>query len=68
MSAKRFKRGSDLRADVDWFEEVQNLRSKVQGPDGEQSDFCLVHQAVEGRVLIPRPDAGGAGNDAPPVV
>ncbi|MCX6922870.1 MAG: hypothetical protein NT154_06615 [Verrucomicrobia bacterium] len=66
MSAKRFKLGSELRADIDFAEEVQGLESNVQGPS-EIEDFCIIHGAENGRVLVPRPQAGGAMFGAPPV-
>ena len=64
MSAKRFKRGSDLRADRNFREEV----GAVSEDDVPTDEISAEPNQQDGRELIPRPDAGGAGYVALPVV
>ena len=62
MSAKGLRLASDRRADLDFRLMVGELM--VDGP----KVILAEPTQPEGRVLIPRPDAGGASNDAPPAV
>ena len=70
MSAKRDKLRRELQADFTFEEELRTLNAEVPTPSEDLISAAQSPDArlEEGRVLIPRPDAGGASNDAPPAV
>lgn len=78
MSARRYRTRSELQADIAYEEELRAIRGgehrtlnvEPRTSNSEREEFsAAIPRQEEGRVLIPRPDAGGARrNDAPPAV
>ena len=67
MSAKRNR--SEWQANENYREALREVWGGEPIASGHEiSAVPHVTAAEEGRVLIPRPDAGGATNDAPPAV
>ncbi len=62
MSAKRLRLRRELRAKLDFEEAMRDAAREILADDFPADGTWQ----EEGRALIPRPDAGGAGNDARP--
>jgi hypothetical protein len=67
MSAKRYRNRSEGVAAENYKEALQEARGGESLSSGQQIS-AYVTEAEEGRVLIPRPDAGAATNAAAPAV
>jgi hypothetical protein len=67
MSGKGLKLRGELVADLNYREEVGAVGEHAL-PTPDLISAVHSRQDAAGRVLIPRPEAGGASNDAPPAV